>query len=163
MAMSEQSKRHRRAAIVGTAVAFLLAFVVYSFFTIRYYDPLWALAYAGPASGSAYLSVHCVWRPAMMRQENRRRGLWFGVLTGFAAFIIMAFVMTFIFTLPEVLQDRNSFISSVSDLIMAIFVFLFYGLALGGFLALPAGGLLGWYFSRNPDMPSETPPTETPL
>lgn len=159
--METQTKRLRRALWTGTIAAFVLGTLFPLFLMITEgagHDPQAFITIAGFGAAGAICAALCIsliYSPAMRRRESRKRGFWFGVLTGFIAFVLMI-ICLFIFTLMQEYLAVKAGGRPVPDgYKFGLGFFLIAGFIFGGFLSLPAclpaGGWLGWAFSRNPD------------
>ena len=100
---------------------------------------------------SAWVCIRFIWVKAMLRRESRTRGLWFGVLTGAAALVMMLYLVMWGAGLIDMARsgEVNISVNDIVEVLFAPLFLVFFGFIFGGFLALPAGGFIGWYFSRD--------------
>ena len=176
MAVTDQITRLNRARLIGMAVAFplgawlplLLTFSDSKKFSSGNFSAI--LGLGGAASVSAGLAITLIYMRAMRRQESRKRGFWFGVLTGLTALFCMATIIGWAVAILQPFAGMNHGVQSsgaMPEIVVVLirmlslpFMFTLGGFIFGGFLVLPAGGLLGWLFSRNPD--DQTPANPSP-
>lgn len=173
--MTDQTTRLNRARLIGMAVAFplgawlplLLTFSDSKKFSSGNFSAI--LGLGGAASVSAGLAITLIYMRAMRRQESRKRGFWFGVLTGLTALFIMATLIGWAVAILQPFAAMNhgveasgampQFLTVIMQMLSLPFAFTLAGFIFGGFLVLPAGGLLGWLFSRNPEPQTPAKPS----
>lgn len=174
--MTDQNSRLNRARLVGAVIAFPLGAWLPIFAAFDNFPgagrgiALAILTLGGLASISAALAITFVYMRAMRRKENRKRGVWIGMLTGVVALFFMAWVIGWGVALSEIFVEMNHALAvsgampAIITLLMKMlsfpFVFTLVGFIFGGFLVIPFGGWLGWAFSRNPD--DQTPANPNP-
>lgn len=157
--MNNQAKRFRNATIFGTVVSAILATLVPlvlfggQYFTSNTFNSLIMPFCFGVGT---FLSIHFFWRRLLQKKETRKRALWLGVATGaIALFVSCTLVMwsTFGTALLSPTQPLfaggNSIFGILGMLFLMPFVASFMAFVFGGFLVLPLGALLGWFFSRD--------------
>lgn len=138
-----QKMRLTFALFLGPVVAFWLPLMLAAttVSVMPYYNIESALPFriAAISGMSTFACVYGIWYRGMLRKESRVRGFYLGLMAGAGSFFVAAVWLSFhMFGLSFIVD---------SPLVIA------FGLGAGGFLALPAGGFLGWLFSRNPQEP----------
>ena len=113
------------------------------------------------ASVSAFLSFRLVWRRAVLVRETRRRGCIYGALSAIIALVLSSLFLTVIVAMAENLAATPTGTAAKVSPVWLIAGPLFtviLALIQWGLPASLAGGLLGWYFSRNPEGPKTSEP-----
>ena len=155
--MTEQNTRFLTATGLGAVLSFFMAFCVMAILESNASGFRAGIAFGATAAVSTSFCVWFFWRRAMQNRETRTRGLWLGVLTGFFSFVLMMFLSAIVLLLTDLWPGADTASEAAMEALTFFFLFGIVGFFFGGFLALPAGGLLGWLFSRNPESnePSE--------
>lgn len=165
---ADQKRRHRHAQIIGPVAAFVIAGLASGLlfggrpgslapensWPILVKDVLIStLPFGLAAALAAWVCIRLIWVRAMRHKESRKRGFWFGVLTGCAALIVMMYLVVWGVGILETVDNRafNVSSSAIMAMLFGPLIMSAFGFIIGGFLALPAGGWLGWFFSRNPE------------
>lgn len=103
---------------------------------------------AAMAGLSAAICMHFIWRRIMLRKETRVRGFSYGVITGLIALIVMMFLISWGIEALELIRGREADLSLgklfTEPLMGSLLAFI-----MGGFMALPVAGALGFILSRN--------------
>jgi len=146
----DQLQRLNRATRLGVGAAAVMAFIAALIMT-QFQLKIILILLPLLAAGSAFISVFFIWRRAMLKRETRKRGFWMGVLSGCVALIIMLSILGWAIAVPDAMKGNTFDGNVVMSIIIGPIMTIVFGFAFGGFIALPAGGLLGWLFSRNID------------
>jgi len=146
----DQRQRLNMATGVGVGLAAVMAFIA-SLIMTQFKFEITLIYFPLCAAAAAFISIFFIWRRAMLKRETRMRGLWMGVLSGCVALIIMLSILGWAIFVPDAVSGNTFNGEVVMAIITAPIITIVLGFAFGGFVALPAGGLLGWLFSRNID------------
>lgn len=103
---------------------------------------------AAMAGLSAAISMHFIWRRVMLRRETRMRGFSYGVITGLIALILMMFSVFWGSEILRIFQGREADLS-VGKLLIEPLAGSLFAFIMGGFMALPVAGALGFMLSRD--------------
>lgn len=145
--MTDQKTRFLYATLTGIIAAFVLGGGA----GLMTGSPVGVIVFGSGAALCALLSIHMIWVRAMRKRENRTRGFWYGVLTGLIAFLIMMIITAYAIFLPDAQKTSAGKNEILQVLVFSPLLTIMAGFIFGGFLSLPAGGLLGYLYSRNPE------------